>query len=283
MAAPSTSGLIPVKQEDYLDEDSPLRGQNFVCLSFLSPEDVLANKEVFTFGKFLSSFSKQLDDLFTGIKQNYPENAGAVETLRENYAHMFSGSELQEQYKFYKEVHSESINNEFSEKNDFKTNMRGIKVRGVFDTLKEAQNRADVLKRQGDKFDIFVGQVGCWCPWSPYPGELADQQYAETQLNTLMSKYKENMQQRDAVYMARKDAKVKSARAEFEAASAAAASAAASASVVSSTGSVQVTDLDPVDTAESTTAPGGATEDATVLPVVSASEALASTESEVTK
>ena len=38
---------------DYLDEDEPIRNQNFVCISFLNPEDVIKNKDVFYFSKFV--------------------------------------------------------------------------------------------------------------------------------------------------------------------------------------------------------------------------------------
>ena len=35
------------KPQDYLEVDSPIPGQNFVCLSFISPEHVLKNKDRF--------------------------------------------------------------------------------------------------------------------------------------------------------------------------------------------------------------------------------------------
>jgi len=71
--------------------------------------------------------------------------------------------------------------------------------------------RAEVLKKMGDKFDIFVGQVGCWCPWSPNPQEMQDQQYTESHLNELMHQYQDNMSVRDQVFQDRKDTKVKAA------------------------------------------------------------------------
>ena len=37
------TSVTSVKEMDYLDEDKPNRGQNYVLLSFLSPEDVLVN------------------------------------------------------------------------------------------------------------------------------------------------------------------------------------------------------------------------------------------------
>ena len=34
---------------DLLDEDKPIAGQKFVCLSFVSPEKILKQKEIFFF------------------------------------------------------------------------------------------------------------------------------------------------------------------------------------------------------------------------------------------
>ena len=35
---------------DLLDEDMPVAGQKFVCLSFISPEKILKQKELYFFG-----------------------------------------------------------------------------------------------------------------------------------------------------------------------------------------------------------------------------------------
>lgn len=211
------SDLISTKEVDYLDEDKPIRGQNYVCLSFISPEDVLANKEVYAFGKFLQNFSKDLGTLLDMLQQRYPEDKDLISSLRENNAHLFKNDDLQEQYRFFRRSNTSEIDHEFLEKNNFQTCVRGIKVRGSFETLKEAQVRAEVLKRMGDKFDIFIGQVGCWCPWSPNPEDLQEQQYTETQLNTLMKKYKENMQLKDEFFEQRKQEKVDQSIAEKDA------------------------------------------------------------------
>ena len=206
------SSIVPTKEVDYLDEDKPLRGQNFACLSFISPEDVLIDKEIFFFSKFIEGFSAQATELLDGLKKKYPDDEGIIDVLKENHAHFFDVKEMQDQYKFYKGLNSQVLESDFLKINDFKTSMRGIKVRGVFDTLKEAQTRAEVLKRMGDKFDIYVAQVGCWCPWSPNPEDLQDQEYAESTLNTLMKKYKENLQSKDEVYEQRKLDKITKAK-----------------------------------------------------------------------
>lgn len=205
--------LISTKEMDYLEEDKAIRGQNYVCLSFLSPEEILNNKEVFYFEKYLSKFSNDMNELLNGIAEKYSEATDAIKVIRENNAHIFDGRELQDAYRFYKRVNGEVVEKEFYEKNNFQTSVRGIKVRGVFETLKEAQVRAEVLRRMGDtQFDIFVGQVGVWCPWSPNPEDMQEQEYAESQLNTLMKQYKDNMSLRDEFYEMRKKEKIEDAQ-----------------------------------------------------------------------
>ena len=39
----------PSKSVDVLDEDKPVAGQKFVCVSFLSPEKILKQKDIFFF------------------------------------------------------------------------------------------------------------------------------------------------------------------------------------------------------------------------------------------
>lgn len=195
---------------DYLDEDKPIRGQNYVCLSFISPEDVIRNKEVYYLEKYLEKFAGDTKELFTRLQEKYPADASMFKQIMENHAHLMDGTDLQNDFKFFKSMRSEDIEKEYLEKNNFQTTMRGIKVRGSFETLKEAQMRAELLRKAGDKFDIYVGQVGVWCPWSPNPEDLQHQEYAEEQLNTLMKQYKENLRLKDEYYEQRKQEKLAS-------------------------------------------------------------------------
>ena len=41
------------KYVDLLDEDKPVAGQKFVCMSFVSPDKILKKKELFFFEEFL--------------------------------------------------------------------------------------------------------------------------------------------------------------------------------------------------------------------------------------
>ena len=58
--------------------------------------------------------------------------------------------------------------------------------------------------------------MGCWCPWDPNPNDISDQHYAEDQLNTLMSKYRENQQHKDEVFEDRKNEMLESQRKKVE-------------------------------------------------------------------
>lgn len=211
-----SQSVVSTKEVDYLDEDKPIRGQNYVCLSFVSPEDVIRNKEVFYFEKYLSKFSTDVVNLFDNLLLKFPDAEDIIKNVRENHEHLFKGVELESDYKFYKTQSSDVIEKEYSEKVGFQTSIRGIKVRGVFETLKEAQMRAELLRRLGDNFDIFVGQVGVWCPWSPNAEDIQEQEYAETQLNTLVKNYRDNMNLRDEFYAKRKDEKIADAQQKLQ-------------------------------------------------------------------
>jgi hypothetical protein len=200
----SVTSVTSVKEVDYLDEDKPIRGQNFVLLSFLSPEDVIVNKEAYMFSKFLTKFSNDMTALLDGIQEKYSDSKDFVESVKENNSHIFNPKEMSEQYGFYKSVNNDELESSFHRDNNFTTSIRGIKVRGVFDTIEEAKNRSEFIKKIDNKFNIYIAQVGCWCPWSPNPDCLENQEYAETQLNTLMKEYKKNMNDKDVVFESRK-------------------------------------------------------------------------------
>ena len=41
---------------DLLEEDKPISGQKFVCVSFVSPETILKQKNIFFFEQFLKHY-----------------------------------------------------------------------------------------------------------------------------------------------------------------------------------------------------------------------------------
>ena len=190
-------------KEDFLEVDRQIPGQNFVCLSFVSPEKVLKQKNMFYLTKFLHHLFTDNTEVTKEIRTKMSESRNIT-------------------YDYTKEVYEDWIFNrkkdlelEFYEEKDFTTTMRGVKVRGVYDTLREAKKRAQILQRRDRAFHVFVGQVGYWLPWDPECNDVNDQEYQEGQLNELMKKYKENIENRDVLYDKLREEKIENARKEL--------------------------------------------------------------------
>jgi hypothetical protein len=218
--------------EDFLEEDVEIPGQRFCLLSFLSPEKVLAKKDIFLFHSFIKTYEFQsrtknletyLMNVVTEINAKLDKEAdtllsqdlsGASEICRKSKLrldtlmddfhtfvkkneHDLKVSKLNELYDDFLYVNKAKLEDEFYAQNDFRTTVRGLKIRGVYGTQGEAVARSKKLQRQDTLHNIFVGEVGKWLPWDPEPSEVSEQEYAEEQLNTLMKKYKENEEQRE--------------------------------------------------------------------------------------
>lgn len=59
-------GTANPKYVDLCDEDAPLAGQKFVCMSFISPEKILKKRELFLMDEFVKQwdFSKSMEKYF---------------------------------------------------------------------------------------------------------------------------------------------------------------------------------------------------------------------------
>lgn len=170
-------------KEDYLEVDPPIPGQSYVCLSFVSPEDMIRKKTIFESRKFVESVLARI-------------NSGELK-LED------ASSELTvDKYLDYAITNEEENTKKFNDENEFKTSVRGVKIRGVFESLKEAQRKAKVLQTRDPTFHVFVGQVGYWLPWDPNPDNIENQEYAEQHLNEIVKKYKENRQAKDEIWNA---------------------------------------------------------------------------------
>jgi hypothetical protein len=235
------------EKEDFLTEDPDIPSQKVVLISFLSPEKVLANKDVFFFQNFLKDYEVQwrttrfeawLAEQFRGVNKKLEDLAGTLDKtdasgatlIRENLLRTDLVIEEFHQYvrKNTKEVNQTNIQmayddflfkestrleEEFFAKNEFRTTMRGIKVRGVFASEAEAASRAKRLQKSDPSFNIYLGSVGKWMAWEPDPNKVADQEYANDELNTLMKKYRENEESRDQFYTEQKRSRVAAATA----------------------------------------------------------------------
>ena len=199
---------VSCKERDFLAEDAAIRGQNYVCLSFISPEEVIQNKECYIFQHFMKHLSEDVAKMLDNIKEIHKEDKQTVEmveSIKERHDYLFSSEKMDTQYQFYKSLHQNELDTQYLKENDFQTNIRGIKVRGVYDTILEAQNRAKHLQKTDPHFNIVIGQVGCWCPFSPNPEDIENSEYSETELNSLMKKYDENVIEKELHYKQRRE------------------------------------------------------------------------------
>jgi hypothetical protein len=222
-------------REDFLEEDTEIPGQKFCLLSFLSPEKVLANKDSYFFSQFVKDYEVQyktkklegfLVDMVRGINTKLEDEAvkfekqdlsGAALLCRSSQLKIENVLADLEGYvrKNLKEVTATKISEDFDDfmfknkvkleddfyaKNNFRTSVRGLKVRGVYSSQQEAVARSKKLQRADPIHNIFVGEIGKWLPWNPDPNDVSEQEYAEEQLNTLMKKYKENEEAREEFY-----------------------------------------------------------------------------------
>ena len=72
------------------------------------------------------------------------------------------------------------------------TNLRSVKVRGVFESRDEANKHCEKLQKQDKYFDVFVGECGKWLPWDPDPNSIDDIKYKNKKLSQVMEKQKES-------------------------------------------------------------------------------------------
>ena len=186
---------------DMLDEDKPIAGQKYVCLSFVSPEDILKDKNLFYFEKFLKhfDFKKSLDKYtqflnFLSYKYNldFQKLSKDLEEFVIEEKNKLIDTTIEDDYKSFVDNSEKKLQEEFGELHNYQTNTRGIKVRGTFGSQEEAEMRCKMLRENDPNHDVYVGQVGLWMPFHPEAYKTGKVEYLEKELNELMSKKKEN-------------------------------------------------------------------------------------------
>jgi len=190
-----------MKLIDLLDEDKPIAGQKYVCLSFISPEEIIKNKEIFIFDKFLKQFElsksiEKFEHFINFICQKYSlNNAKLFEDLKEfcveEKDNLFLTT-LEDDFKSFKEKNQDYLDKEFNENYEFQTSTRGIKVRGVFPSIEEGQLYCKKIRESDENHDVYLGQVGVWMPFHPDAYKTGKVEYLEKELNELMHEKKKN-------------------------------------------------------------------------------------------
>ena len=189
------------KYVDLLDVDKTIAGQSFGCYSFITPEKILKQKEIFFFEEFLKKWelSKSMEKfsqflnfvsfkyklIFEDIMKDYE---GFIQDERESIIN----SSIEDDYKTFIDREEDALEKRFNAKYNFQTSVRGFKCRGNFASQEEAELRAKLLREQDPSFDIFVGPVGQWLCWDPEAYKTGKVEYMEEELNQLASEKQKN-------------------------------------------------------------------------------------------
>jgi hypothetical protein len=183
------------KYVDVLDVDKPIAGQNFCCISFLTPEKILKEKEHFIFEKFLNKwdFVKSMEKFiqflnFVSFKYKITSEIlmKDFEDFVEDEKQELLSYDIANDYKNFLDKYEEEIMKEFNKVHSFQTSTRGVKIRGSYPSQEEAELRCKILREIDPSFDIFVGPVGQWLMWDPEAYKTGRVEYMEEELNKLM-------------------------------------------------------------------------------------------------
>ena len=188
------------KLVDLLDEDKPIAEQKFVCLSFISPENEIQNKDRYYFSEFLKSydFTKSMEKFnsflnFVSFKYNIK-----MDELTEEFTSFVDSEKeslyqnVDSDYRSFLDRRETELNDQYNKDHSFQTSVRGIKVRGVFPTQSEAELRCKMIREVDPNHDVYVGPVGLWVPFHPEAYKTGNVQYLEKELNELMHEKKKN-------------------------------------------------------------------------------------------
>lgn len=192
----TSDGKVNPKYIDLLDEDKPISGQKFVCVSFVSPERILKDKNRFFFKEFLKyyDFTKSIKKFeqymnFIGYKYNIEVNdlMSDFHEFLSNEKEEITMNTVDDEYKNFMDANEERLTDEFGKTYDFQTSVRGLKIRGSYSTQEEAELRCKMLREVDPNHNVYVGPVGMWMPWEPDAYKTGKVEYLEEELNQLMS------------------------------------------------------------------------------------------------
>jgi hypothetical protein len=189
------------KYVDLLEEDKPIAGQKFVCVSFCSPEKVLKEKAVFFFEEFLKKweFNKSMEKFlqflnFVSYKYNlsFDDISNDFKDYVKEEKETLAKVGIEDEYKTFIDNNEDELQKQFDIAHSFQTNTRGLKIRGSYPTQEEAELRCKMLREIDPNHDVYVGPIGMWMPWDPEAYKTGRVEYMEEELNKLMSEKNKN-------------------------------------------------------------------------------------------
>jgi hypothetical protein len=189
------------KYVDMLDEDKPLAGQKFACVSFVSPETIIKKRELYNFQNFLKQWdmNKSLEKFnhflsFLAYKHslNFDGLSKDLQDFCKDEKDNLFATSIEDDFKNYIDINEERLTESFNREHGFQTSIRGLKIRGSYPTQEEAELRCKMLREVDPNHDVYVGPVGLWMPFHPESYKTGRVEYMEDELNQIMHEKNKN-------------------------------------------------------------------------------------------
>jgi hypothetical protein len=194
-------------------------------VSVISPEKVIKQKNEFMFEKFVAWMDyewkiKGLENFMAFLSKKYSVKIDDLLKDANDYVNVrkeeVKKTDIHEQYQVFLLKNEKELQEMYDNQVEFRTNMRGVKVRRAFATVEETQMFAKVLQRRYPKDNLYIGKVGAWLPWDPSEHLMPEVEYAEKELNELMRKYKENESNKEMFFAEQREEAIKAQKEENE-------------------------------------------------------------------
>jgi len=187
-------GKINPKYVDLLSEDPPIANQQYGCYSFVSPEKIIKQKDIFMFEKFVKQwqYAKALNmfsDFMQFIAHKYtidPEKlmGDFVEFVTEE-ENTLKREDVTSDFNHFMDKNEVRLTEDFQKQHNFQTSVRGFINRGNFGTSEEAEKFAKQIRDRDPNHDIFVGRNFVWTPLDPDAYKTGRIEFMEEELNQL--------------------------------------------------------------------------------------------------
>lgn len=190
----NNKGTPNEKYVDLLNEYPVIPSQLYGCYSFVSPEKIIKQKDVFFFEKFVKqwNFTKsvsQFSDFLQFISFKYNLK---VETLMDDFKkfvqeeeNVLKANDVQGDYANFIDKNEDRLTESFQKEHGFQTSVRGFVNIGNFATIEEAEMYAKKIRDSVPHHDILVGRNFVWTPLDPDAYKTGRIEFLEEELNQL--------------------------------------------------------------------------------------------------
>jgi hypothetical protein len=227
---------------DHLKSDPILPEQEWAVISFVNPVDNIRQKNLYYANRFLIAdinkelsaqarqlvkkvnvdMRNQIQDTLDKLRSSVNEedkHLGKmlgkhfdemsfdedkyVEGCRRQYE--LDDEVINDKYSAYITANRQALDHEYDRAHEYATSTRGIKVRGMYQDLANARDRAQFCRDELEPaIPAFVIPAGKWCPMDFEVDEISSQEYMLPQLNDLMGKFNEGVHAKNMHFQERK-------------------------------------------------------------------------------